>query len=106
MGGTNEAFGAANEAIGHPEWAKDRRGAPIYSAGNYLNIVGPALRLDTTHSVPLPSSLEAPSWGCVAERDNIEPTFRVPAVRIDYDYMEPTGIEPVTSCLQSRRSPS
>ena len=42
----------------------------------------------------------------VHARDNIEPTFRVPAVRIDYGYMEPTGIEPVTSCLQSRRSPS
>jgi hypothetical protein len=69
MGGTNEAFGAANKVIGHPEWAKDQRGAPIYSAGNYLNIVGPALRLDTTHSVPLPSSLEEPSWGCVAEHE-------------------------------------
>jgi site-specific DNA recombinase len=42
----------------------------------------------------------------VDARDHIEPTFRVPAVRVDYDYMEPTGIEPVTSCLQSRRSPS
>jgi len=38
----------------------------------------------------------------VHARDNIEPTFRVPAVRVDYGYMEPTGIEPVTSCLQSR----
>jgi hypothetical protein len=37
----------------------------------------------------------------VHARDNIEPTFRVPAVRIDYGYMEPTGIEPVTSCLQT-----
>ncbi len=37
----------------------------------------------------------------VHARDNIEPTFRVPAVRIDCGYMEPTGIEPVTSCLQS-----
>jgi hypothetical protein len=36
----------------------------------------------------------------VDARDHIEPTFRVPAVRVDYDYMEPTGIEPVTSCLQ------
>jgi site-specific DNA recombinase len=42
----------------------------------------------------------------VDARDHIEPTFRIPAVRVDYDYMEPTGIEPVTSCLQSRRSPS
>jgi site-specific DNA recombinase len=42
----------------------------------------------------------------VDARDQIEPTFRIPAVRIDYGYMEPTGIEPVTSCLQSRRSPS
>jgi site-specific DNA recombinase len=39
----------------------------------------------------------------VDARDQIEPTFRVPTVRIDYGYMEPTGIEPVTSCLQSRR---
>jgi hypothetical protein len=38
----------------------------------------------------------------VDARDHIEPTFRVPAVRIDYGYMEPTGIEPVTSCLQRR----
>ena len=37
----------------------------------------------------------------VDARDHIEPTFRVPAVRVDYGYMEPTGIEPVTSCLQS-----
>jgi hypothetical protein len=42
----------------------------------------------------------------VHARDNIEPTFRVPAVRIDSGYMEPAGIEPATSCLQSRRSPS
>jgi hypothetical protein len=35
----------------------------------------------------------------VHARDNIEPTFRVPAVRIDCGYMEPTGIEPVTSRL-------
>jgi site-specific DNA recombinase len=42
----------------------------------------------------------------VDARDHIEPTFRVPAVRVDYDYMEPDGIEPSTSCLQSRRSPS
>jgi site-specific DNA recombinase len=39
-------------------------------------------------------------------RDAIEPTFLVPAVRPPSGSMEPTGIEPVTSCLQSRRSPS
>lgn len=38
----------------------------------------------------------------VDARDQIEPTFRAPAVRIESGYMEPTGIEPVTSCLQSR----
>jgi site-specific DNA recombinase len=38
----------------------------------------------------------------VDARDQIEPTFRVPAVRIDYGYMEPTGIEPVISCQPSR----
>jgi site-specific DNA recombinase len=42
----------------------------------------------------------------VDARDQIEPTFRVPAVRIESGYMEPAGIEPATSCLQSRRSPS
>ena len=42
----------------------------------------------------------------VEGRENIEPTFRIPAVRVDCDYMEPAGIEPATSCLQSRRSPS
>ena len=39
----------------------------------------------------------------VHARDNIQPTFRVPAVRVDYGYMGPTWIEPVTSCLQSIR---
>ena len=39
-------------------------------------------------------------------RDHIEPTFRVPAIRVDNGYMEPDGIEPTTSCVQSRRSPS
>jgi hypothetical protein len=36
----------------------------------------------------------------VHARDNIEPTFRIPAVRVDNGYMEPAGIEPATSCLQ------
>jgi hypothetical protein len=36
----------------------------------------------------------------VDARDHIEPTFRVPAISVDYDYMEPAGIEPATSCLQ------
>jgi site-specific DNA recombinase len=35
----------------------------------------------------------------VDARDHIEPTFRVPAVRIVSGYMEPAGIEPATSCL-------
>ncbi len=42
----------------------------------------------------------------VDARDQIEPTFRVPAVRIDYGYMELAGIEPATSCMPCRRSPS
>jgi site-specific DNA recombinase len=42
----------------------------------------------------------------VDARDAIEPTFVLPAVRPPSGSMEPTGIEPVTSCLQSRRSPS
>jgi hypothetical protein len=40
----------------------------------------------------------------VDARDQIEPTFRVPAVRIEPGYMEPAGIEPATSCLQSTRT--
>jgi site-specific DNA recombinase len=36
-------------------------------------------------------------------RDAIEPTFLVPAVRPPSGSMEPTGIEPVTSCLQKPR---
>jgi site-specific DNA recombinase len=42
----------------------------------------------------------------VHARDNIEPTFRVPAVRIDCGYMELAGIEPATSCMPCKRSPS
>jgi hypothetical protein len=42
----------------------------------------------------------------IDSRDAIEPTFLVPTVRPPSGSMEPTGIEPVTSCLQSRRSPS
>ncbi len=30
----------------------------------------------------------------VDARDQIEPTFRVPAVRIESGYMVPTGVEP------------
>jgi hypothetical protein len=33
----------------------------------------------------------------VDARDQIEPTFRVPAVRIDYGYMKPTRLEPATT---------
>jgi hypothetical protein len=41
-----------------------------------------------------------------AERLEQTVTRRVPAVRIESGYMEPAGLEPATSCLQSRRSPS
>jgi hypothetical protein len=41
-------------------------------------------------------------------RSEILPTYRVgaPVVCAPSSSVEPTGIEPVTSCLQSRRSPS
>jgi site-specific DNA recombinase len=39
-------------------------------------------------------------------RDWIKPTLRLPVVRIQTEEVERTGIEPVTSGLQSRRSPS
>jgi hypothetical protein len=44
----------------------------------------------------------------VDARDQIEPTFRVPAVRIESGYMEPTRIEPRTSAtnLPTEYSPS
>ncbi len=42
----------------------------------------------------------------VDARDHIEPTFRVPAVRIDYGYMELEGLEPSTFWLPAKRSPS
>jgi hypothetical protein len=38
-------------------------------------------------------------------RDAIEPTFLIPAARPPAGSMEPTGIEPVTSCLQRRSGP-
>lgn len=34
----------------------------------------------------------------VDARDHIEPTFRVPAVRVDYGYMEPTRLNICTTC--------
>jgi hypothetical protein len=44
----------------------------------------------------------------VNSRNEIMPTYRVgaPGVCAPNSSVEPTGIEPVTSCLQSRRSPS
>jgi site-specific DNA recombinase len=42
----------------------------------------------------------------VDARDHIEPTFRIPAVRVDYGYMELVGLEPTTFWLPARRSPS
>jgi hypothetical protein len=42
----------------------------------------------------------------VDARDQIEPTFRVPAVRIESDFMELEGLEPSTFALPARRSPS
>jgi hypothetical protein len=42
----------------------------------------------------------------VHARDNIQPTFRIPTVRVDYGYMELVGLEPTTFWLPARRSPS
>ncbi len=42
----------------------------------------------------------------VDARDHIEPTFCVPAVRIESGYMELAGLEPATSWVRSRRSPN
>ncbi len=42
----------------------------------------------------------------VDARDQIDPTFRVPAVRIVSGYMELAGLEPATFWLPARRSPN
>jgi hypothetical protein len=42
----------------------------------------------------------------VDARDHIEPTFRIPAVRVDNGYMELAGLEPATFWLPARRSPN
>jgi hypothetical protein len=42
----------------------------------------------------------------VNARDQIESTFRVPAVRIESGYMELVGLEPTTSAMPWRRSSS
>jgi hypothetical protein len=68
MGG-DMAVNAANEAIGHSNWAEDQRGAPLYSASNYLHDTQSDIRLNSSSSVPLPSELEEPSWGCIKERE-------------------------------------
>jgi hypothetical protein len=55
---------AANEAIGHPNWAKEARSALLYSAANHLDDQQGTIRLDPSDSLPLPTSLDSPSWGC------------------------------------------
>jgi hypothetical protein len=55
---------AANKAIGHPNWAKDKRSAPLYGAGYQLNDQEGTVRVDPSSSLPLPSSLDPPSWDC------------------------------------------
>jgi hypothetical protein len=67
--GPNAAVGAANKAIGHPGWTEDQLGAPLYSAANYLHDAQSAVRVDASNSIPLPSELEEPSWGCVKEAE-------------------------------------
>jgi hypothetical protein len=68
MGG-NTAVGAANEAIGHSSWTEDVRGQPLYSASNYLHDTQSDIRLNPSNSIPLPSELEEPAWGCVKESE-------------------------------------
>jgi hypothetical protein len=68
MGG-NTAVNAANEVIGHSNWTEDERGAPLYSASNYLHDTQGDVRLNSSSSIPLPSELEEPSWGCVKDSE-------------------------------------
>jgi hypothetical protein len=68
MGG-NTAVDAANDAIGHSDWIEDQRSQPLYSAANYLHDAQSDIRLNTSNSIPLPSELEEPSWGCVKESE-------------------------------------
>lgn len=67
--GASTAVDAANEAIGHSNWAEDQRGQPLYSAGNYLHDSQGDIRLSPSNSIPLPSELEEPSWGCVEDSE-------------------------------------
>jgi hypothetical protein len=54
----------ANDAIGRPEWARDQRGAPLYSAENQLQTGGEMTVANPTNSIPLPSELDNHTWSC------------------------------------------
>jgi site-specific DNA recombinase len=103
----NEQAAAIEQRVS--ELATDDDEQPERTSAAELDVLRRALRAALEDSAPtrtkavLQSMIETIR---VDARDHIEPTFRVPAVRVDYDYMEPTGIEPVTSCSQRRRSPA
>jgi hypothetical protein len=55
---------AANEAIGHPNWAQEPRSVVFTSADNYIGGLPGTLRFDPSNSLPLPTSLDPPKWTC------------------------------------------
>lgn len=62
--GGGQSVIAANEAIGHPDWAKDKRSTPLSGADYQLTDQEGTVRVDPSSSLPLPSSLDPPSWDC------------------------------------------
>jgi hypothetical protein len=62
--GGGESLVVANDAIGRPEWARDQRGAPLYSAENQLQTGGEMTVANPTNSIPLPSELDNHTWSC------------------------------------------
>lgn len=64
--GGGESLVVANDAIDRPEWARDQRGAPLYSAENQLQTDGEMTLANPTNSIPLPSELGNHTWSCAA----------------------------------------
>ncbi|HSZ06674.1 MAG TPA: hypothetical protein VK778_15915 [Solirubrobacteraceae bacterium] len=68
---------------------------PERASSDDLDVLRHSLRAALNDSAPTRAkTLQAMIDGIrVHARDNIEPTFRIPAVRVDYRYMEPTDLK-------------
>jgi hypothetical protein len=57
--------GLANSFLGHSLWASETRGQPLTGGGAFVNYEQAAsVKVDTAASVPVPSSIDPPSWSC------------------------------------------